>query len=117
MIMDLKKELTEFLTWYSNQNKIENKHFSKDWLDEYEEAFPKKFSREYNWVDFDKTKPHKDELFLITNGGFVEICYFEDGEFMKPFRFDEYDSPTFNSKDSGLKWQKIKLLTPIKKSY
>jgi len=64
-----------------------------------------------NWLAFDEVKPEADKLILVTNGIFVEIAYYEDGEIMKPFSYDKDDTATFNSKQNGLKWQYAPLLT------
>ena len=42
--MQLKKELTEFLIWYVEENGMQiNKHHIKDRISEYEDEFPEKF--------------------------------------------------------------------------
>jgi len=64
-----------------------------------------------DWLAFDKVKPETDRLFNITNGSFVEIAYYEDGEIMKAFRYDKYDNIILNPKQNGLKWQYIYLPT------
>ncbi len=62
-----------------------------------------------NWLAFDSIQPESDKLFLITNGSFVEIAYYDNGEIMKPWRYDKYDNTTFNSQQNGLMWQYIDL--------
>ena len=62
-----------------------------------------------DWIEFDTNKPDVDRLFVITNGKFAEIAYYEDGEIMKPWRYDKHDKSTFNSKNKGLKYQYINL--------
>ena len=62
-----------------------------------------------NWLAFDEVKPEKDKLFLITNGSFVEIAYYENGEIQKPWSFDKYDTATLKAQQNGLKWQYIDL--------
>lgn len=62
-----------------------------------------------NWLAFDEIKPEADKLFLITNGSFVEIAYYENGEIQKPWKFDKYDIATLNAQQNGLKWQYIDL--------
>ena len=65
------------------------------------------------WLDFDETKPESGKLFLITNGGYVEIAYYEAGRIMKPWRYDEDDVTTFRAQQKGLKWQYINLPTIV----
>lgn len=64
-----------------------------------------------NWMAFDEAKPKKHRLFLITNGSFVELAYYEDGIFEKPWKYDKYDNATLNAQQNGLKWQYIDLPT------
>ena len=59
------------------------------------------FTDELGWNPFLGTNgildaPKKSDLILVTNGGFVEICYYEDGELKTPWRYDDDDTPTFN---------------------
>ena len=69
------------------------------------------------WLAFEKQKPNSDKLILVTNGGYVEICYYENGDFKKAWAFDEDDKPVFKARVKGhprwaeLYWRYIELPT------
>lgn len=69
------------------------------------------------WLEFEKQKPNTDKLILVTNGSYVEICYYENEQPYKPWRFDEDDRCAFRIKDKSdpgwvqLWWREIDLPT------
>lgn len=69
------------------------------------------------WLEFEKQKPNEDKLILVTNGGYVEICYYKNGDFKKAWAFDEDDKPVFKARVKGhprwaeLYWRYIELPT------
>ena len=69
-----------------------------------------KYKEDKTWVMFSEDVPSGDYMILVTNGSFVEICYYEDGILKKPFGYDEDDTPTLNLEtNKELKWKRIDL--------
>jgi len=48
------------------------------------------------WYEMDVFKPPDGELLLVSNGGFMELIYIEDGITMKPWGYDSDDTPTLS---------------------
>lgn len=61
------------------------------------------------WKNSIDNEPPEDCLLLVSNGNFVEICYYENKIFYKPFRYDDGDRPTFNEPEKNLSYLIINL--------
>jgi hypothetical protein len=63
------------------------------------------------WINFKEKHPNNDDLILVTNNSYIELCYYENGEIFKPWRYDEQDTPVFRLKyyNGDLFWFKVDL--------
>ena len=90
------------LKWTPTGSPIDNAKKQLNLINQFKESVCKE------WTSFNEIKPEDDYMILVTNGSFVEICYYENGELEKPFAFDKDDNPVFCAdSEKKLYWKRI----------